>query len=95
MFIADEPRRGSQTKLLKYLVPVMEGPLADLQEKQTKDSSTTESNVRYVLSGQPTGWTAMAQAMRDYDEDKVKDTKEDIDTLLTFVRFLYYTLLRG
>ncbi|KAI0769255.1 hypothetical protein BC629DRAFT_1292241, partial [Irpex lacteus] len=62
----------------------MEGPLADLQEKQTKDSSTTESNVRYVLSGQPTGWTAMAQAMRDYDEDKVKDTKEDIDTLLTF-----------
>ncbi|KAI0758610.1 hypothetical protein BC629DRAFT_1263259, partial [Irpex lacteus] len=29
-------------------------------------------------------WTAMAAHMREYDEEKVKNTKEDIDTLLTF-----------
>lgn len=38
-----------------------------------------------VLSGQPTGWTAMAQAVRNFDEEKVKDCKEDVDTLLVFV----------
>lgn len=39
----------------------------------------------YVLSGQPTGWAAMDKVLRDYDEEKVKDYKEDIDNLLTFV----------
>jgi hypothetical protein len=32
-----------------------------------------------------TGWTAMAKTVRGVDEDKVKDCKEDIDTLLVFV----------
>lgn len=44
------------------------------------------AGVRYVLAGQPTGWAAMAAKVREYDEEKVKDTKEDIDTLLVFVR---------
>ena len=48
-------------------------------------SSDANSNIRYVLFGQPTGWSAMAQVVRAYDEDKVKDTKEDIDTLMVFV----------
>ena len=48
-------------------------------------SSHPTSDVRYVLSGQPTGWAAMAETVRAYDEEKVKDTKEDIDTLLVFV----------
>jgi hypothetical protein len=46
-------------------------------------------DVRYVLSGQPTGWAAMAQTVRAYDEDKVKDSKEDIDTLLVFVSSIF------
>ena len=36
--------------------------------------------------GRPTGWAALAESVRAYDEEKVKDTKEDIDTLLVFVR---------
>lgn len=38
-----------------------------------------------VLAGQATGWTAMAQAVRNFDEEKVRDCKEDVDTLLVFV----------
>jgi hypothetical protein len=33
-----------------------------------------------------TGWHTMAKAVRDLDEYKVRDVKEDIDTLLVFVR---------
>jgi hypothetical protein len=50
-------------------------------------------DVRYVLAGQPTGWAAMAETVRAYDEDKVKDTKEDIDTLLVFVSGIAYEIL--
>jgi hypothetical protein len=50
--------------------------------------------VRYVLAGQPAGWAAMAETVRAYDEEKVKDTKEDIDTLLVFVsNFAYETFV--
>lgn len=45
-------------------------------------------DVRYVLSGQPTGWAAMATKVREFDEERIKDTKEDMDTLLVFVRRL-------
>lgn len=48
--------------------------------------TSTDPDVRYVLSGQPTGWAAMAETVRAYDEEKVKDCKEDVDTLLVFVR---------
>ncbi|PSR74220.1 hypothetical protein PHLCEN_2v10022, partial [Hermanssonia centrifuga] len=30
------------------------------------------------------GWPEMARTLRDVDEEKIKDTKEDIDTLLVF-----------
>jgi hypothetical protein len=50
-------------------------------------------DVRYVLAGQPTGWAAMAETVRAYDEEKVKDTKEDIDTLLVFVSNITYESL--
>ena len=53
-----------------------------------EESSDSDTNVRYVLSGKPTGWSAMATEVRNYDEERVKDTKEDIDTLLVFVRGL-------
>ena len=30
----------------------------------------------------------MAKTVRDFDEEKIRDCKEDIDTLLVFVRFI-------
>ncbi|KAI0089544.1 hypothetical protein BDY19DRAFT_109447 [Irpex rosettiformis] len=44
----------------------------------------TGETTKYVLAGQPTGWAAMDKAIHEYDEDKVKDCKEDIDNLLVF-----------
>lgn len=37
------------------------------------------------LTPNSTGWAAMAKTMREVDEAKVKDYKEDIDTLLVLV----------
>ncbi|KAI0091444.1 hypothetical protein BDY19DRAFT_885220, partial [Irpex rosettiformis] len=37
-----------------------------------------------VQSGQATGWAAMHSLVREFDEERVKDTKEDIDTILVF-----------
>lgn len=34
------------------------------------------------------GWAALAQAIRQLDGEKIRDCKEDIDTLLVFVRLL-------
>ncbi len=42
--------------------------------------------------GQPTGWAAMAEDIRKYDEDKVKECRDDIDTLMTFVSHVYIGL---
>ena len=44
-----------------------------------------DSEVKYVLSGQPTGWWAMSKDVREFDVEKVQSCKEDIDTLLVFV----------
>lgn len=39
------------------------------------------------------GWHTIAKTVRDVDEEKVKDCREDIDTLLVFVsRCLYHML---
>lgn len=56
-------------------------------------SADPDVKVQYVLSGQPTGWVSIAANVREYDEAKVKDTKEDIDTLLVFVRVTSWFLL--
>ena len=42
-------------------------------------------NLNDAFKGQPEGWAAVEHTFRDYDEQRVKDCKEDIDTLLTFV----------
>ena len=44
--------------------------------------------VQYIPSGKPTGLAAMANAVREYDDERVKNCKEDIDTLLVFVSIL-------
>ncbi|KAI0787189.1 hypothetical protein BC629DRAFT_496633 [Irpex lacteus] len=48
------------------------------------EASKPEPEVRYVLSGQPTGWAAMGKEVREFDEEKIRNSKEDIDTLLVF-----------
>lgn len=36
------------------------------------------------------GWSTMAQAVKEVDKQKLKDIKEDIDTLLVFVRVFMF-----
>ncbi|KAI0752218.1 hypothetical protein BC629DRAFT_1224006 [Irpex lacteus] len=50
----------------------------------TPHTDSDPADVRYVLAGQPTGWAAMAKEVREFDEEKVRSCKEDIDTLLVF-----------
>lgn len=52
---------------------------------QGQSHKSASSPVKYVLSGQPTGWSAMAQVVRGFDVEKIDDFKDDIDTLLVFV----------
>jgi hypothetical protein len=62
----------------------------------SSDNSEDFPNENYeappLPSGQPTGWSAMADRMRAYDEDRIKDVKEDIDSLFIFVRLLCVAL---
>ncbi|KAJ3533639.1 hypothetical protein NM688_g7254 [Phlebia brevispora] len=44
----------------------------------------SSKNVPYVPGSGPTGWAGIAKTIRDVDEDKILDYKEDIDTLLVF-----------
>lgn len=57
-----------------------------MAEPGPESDQNTEPKVQYVLSGQLTGMAAMANAVREYDEEQVQNCKEDIDTLLVFVR---------
>ncbi len=41
---------------------------------------------------QHTGWTSLEKTIHDLDEAKMKDCKDDIDTLLIFVRRFYLVL---
>ena len=36
------------------------------------------------------GWAALVDKYRDYDQTRIQDVKEDIDTLLVFVRIPAY-----
>lgn len=47
---------------------------------------------KYVEIAPKSGWQTMAKTVRETDEERIRDTKEDIDTLLVFVRFLIATL---
>lgn len=51
-------------------------------------SGSPSSPIQVVLPGQAVGWAAIEQSVRDFDEQQVQDYKEDIDTLLTFVRLV-------
>ena len=58
-------------------------------EKPTGGEASDKDNVKYVLSGQPTGWAAMDEVVQKYDEEKIEETKVDIDTLLVIVSLLH------
>ena len=57
----------------------------NMGEAAPQTEGELQPKVQYVLSGQPTGMAAMANAVREYDDERVKNCKEDIDTLLVFV----------
>lgn len=38
-----------------------------------------------LSSNTESGWAAIAKCIREVDEEKIKDYKEDIDTILVFV----------
>jgi hypothetical protein len=63
-------------------------PTNDLENDGSKLPNETPASPGPPLAppNQPTGWAAMAEKMRAYDEDKIKDVKEDIDSLFIFVR---------
>ena len=56
-----------------------------MSSDQAVSAVATGVKTEYVLSGQPTGWAAMAKEVRDFDVEKMSDCKDDIDTLLVFV----------
>ena len=58
----------------------------DGTEKSFSPSDDSTGGIQTVqVVGQPTGWAAMAEDIRKYDEDKIKECRDDIDTLMTFV----------
>ena len=58
----------------------------EVTEKSFAPSDDPTGGIQTVqVVGQPTGWAAMAEDIRKYDEDKIKECRGDIDTLMTFV----------
>lgn len=56
------------------------------QKTDDETFASLNPSLQYVaLPGQATGWTAMADTVRKFDEEKIDDCKDDIDTLLVFV----------
>ena len=61
----------------------MEMYSSDLNVSRAGNSMSTP--VQVVFPGQTVGWAAAEQSVRDFDEQQIKDYKEDIDTILVFV----------
>lgn len=59
--------------------------VTDSDMHQLNDSENEERNVRYVQAASRATWEGMAKTVREVDEAKVGDCKDDIDTLLVFV----------
>ena len=65
-------------------------PVVRLQQftvhfRLSQNCSQTPIDTQYETAARLTGWAAMAKTVRDFDEEKIRDCKEDIDTLLVFV----------
>ena len=49
-------------------------------------TDTKEDSVQRVqIEPERTGWARLSDLLRKYDQDRIQDAKEDIDTLLVFV----------
>ena len=53
---------------------------------RTQGASQTRYIQRVQIEPDRKGWTGLVDMYREYDEMRIKDVKEDIDTLLVFVR---------
>ena len=51
-----------------------------------------EGGLTSSTMGQSHGWSYTAKIVRELDEQRVQDYKEDIDTLLVFVRISSYSI---
>lgn len=60
-------------------------PISERKKESDLQEGSPKIKTQYVLSGQPTGWAAMAKIVRDFDEEQLQNYKEDMDTLLVFV----------
>ena len=47
---------------------------------------------RVQIEPEHKGWGRLADMYRTFDEDRVRDAKEDIDTLLVFVSILSHSI---
>ena len=61
-----------------------QGAKDDLNVPKAHGQNQDVQDVRLV--GQPTGWAAMVNNMKEFDAEKVANVKDDIESLLVFVR---------
>ena len=59
-------------------------------EKGDGSPSTAAQTVHVI--GQSTGWAAMSKDIRNYDENRIKECRDSIDTLMTFVSTARFAL---
>ena len=60
-------------------------------ELKTQGSKHQENRIpRVRVEPELTGWAKLYDLIRQFDKDRVADVKEDIDTLLVFVRPFSY-----
>lgn len=52
---------------------------------QDPQAGNSEPEKPIILAGQPVGWAGMAKDVREFDQEEVRQGKEDVDTLLVFV----------
>ena len=58
-----------------------------LMHYQTMQGSDTRHEIqRMHIEPDRKGWAGLVDMYRVYDESRIKDAKEDVDTLLVFVR---------
>jgi sRNA-binding protein len=81
------PDREQHSDTPRPPVAVPKRPPQPLPSQQ--DTALPPTHIQ--LSGGPhlnvgTGWSAMARIVREVDDQKIQDCKEDIDTILVFVR---------
>ena len=53
---------------------------------QNASNNTDDKVQRVRIEPERTGWARMYDLVREYDKNRIIDNKEDIDTLLVFVR---------